>query len=172
MKNILFLSFVLVLFFSCKTENKEETNTNQETTVYYLIRHAEKDRSTTDKDPILTEKGLERAANWAKIFTPIKFDQIYSTDYKRTQQTTFPTATDKRIKIQNYDPDKLYDENFKRNTSGKTVLIVGHSDTTPTLVNTILGEHKYDQIDDKDNGKLFIVTLVKDEVSVAIENYN
>ncbi len=172
MRNFLLLSFVFVLIFSCKTEKKDETNTIQETTVYYLIRHAEKDRSTTGQDPILTEKGLERAANWTKIFTPIKFDHVYSTDYKRTQQTALPTAADKNLEIRSYNPDKLYDENFKRNTNGKTVLIVGHSDTTPALVNTILGELKYDQLDDKDNGKLFIVTLNKDDISVTIEDHN
>lgn len=172
MKNFLLLSFALVLFFSCKTEKKDDSNSIQETTVYYLIRHAEKDRSITGQDPSLTEKGLERAANWSKILTPIKLDQIYSTDYKRTQQTALPTATVKNLEIQSYDPKKLYDENFKRNTKGKTVLIVGHSDTTPAFVNAIIGKQKYNQINDSDNGKLYLVTLTKNDTIVAIEDYN
>ncbi len=172
MRYFLLLSVVVILIFSCKTEKKVESTTNQETTVYYLIRHAEKDRSTTGQDPSLTEIGLERAANWAKIFSSIKLDQIYSTDYKRTQQTASPTASEKNLEIQSYDPDNLYNEGFKTKTKGKTVLIVGHSNTTPSLVNILLGEQKYDQINDRDNGKLFIVTLVKDKVSVLIEDHN
>lgn len=172
MRNFLLLSFVLVIFFSCKTEKKEDTNTIQETTVYYLIRHAEKDRSTTGKDPILTEKGLERAANWAKIFTSIKLDQIYSTDFKRTQQTALPTATEKALEIQSYDPDILYDEGFKRKTKGKTVLIVGHSNTTPAFVNAIIGKQKHGDINDNDNGKLYKVTLTKNDTLVTIKDYN
>lgn len=172
MKNILFLSFVIILFFSCKSEKKKEINPIQETTVYYLIRHAEKDRKTLGQDPGLTEIGIERAANWANIFNSINFDQIYSTDYKRTQQTAFPTAAKKGLKIQSYDPDNLYADSFKRRTKGKSVLIVGHSNTTPTFVNTIIGKQKYDQIDDKDNGKLFKVTLTKKDTLVVIEDYN
>ncbi len=172
MRNILLLSMVVILVFSCKSEKKEEANPTPETTVYYLIRHAEKDRSTSNQDPSLTEIGLERAANWAEIFAPINFDQIYSTAYKRTQQTALPTASKKKLDIQSYDPDNLYDENFKIKTKGKTVLIVGHSNTTPAFVNTILGEQKFDQLDDRDNGKLFIVTLVDHEISVVIEDHN
>ncbi len=172
MRNILLLSFAIILVFSCKTEKKEENSSTPESTVYYLIRHAEKDRSALGQDPSLTNIGLERATNWAKIFTPIKFDQIYSTEYKRTQQTALPTASEKNLEIQSYDPDNLYNEVFKTKTKGKTVLIVGHSNTTPALVNTIFGEQKYDQINDRDNGKLFIVTLINDEISVVIEDHN
>ncbi len=172
MRNFLFLSFVIVLFFSCKTEKKEETNTFKETTIYYLIRHAEKDRSTSGQDPILTEKGLERSVNWAKVFRSKKLDQIYSTDYKRTQQTALPTATEKNLEIQSYNPDKLYDEDFNRETKGKTVLIVGHSNTTPAFVNAIIGKQKYGDINDSDNGKLYKVSLTKNDTLVTIEDHN
>jgi len=172
MRNILLLSFAVIFLFSCKSENKEIVNPSSETTVYYLIRHAEKDRNTPDQDPSLTNIGLERAAIWAKIFAPIKLDQIYSTNYKRTQQTALPTASEKKLKILSYNSDSLYNVDFKRKTKGKTVLIVGHSNTTPAFVNTILGEQKYNQIEDRDNGKLFIVTLVNQEISVVIQDHN
>jgi len=172
MQKFFLLSLVVILSFSCKSDKKDESTVNTETTVYYLIRHAEKDRTTPSKDPVLNEKGLERANNWAKIFEEVKFDLIYSTDYKRTQQTALPTASEKNLVIQNYDPDHLYNQIFKRKTKGKTVLVVGHSNTTPVFVNTILGEKKYEQIDDKDNGKLFIVTVVNNKASVVVENHN
>lgn len=127
-------------------------------TTYYLIRHAEKDRSdSSNHNPDLTEAGKQRAENWAKVLKDINFDAIYSTDYNRTLQTATPLARHNNLEILNYDPDKLYSEEFKNMTSGKTVMVVGHSNTTPQFVNRILGEKKYENIDDSENGALFIV---------------
>ncbi len=172
MQKYLLLFLVVILCFSCKSDKKEEPNQEVETTVYYLIRHAEKNRSIKSDNPELTEKGIGRANSWATHFESIDLDYIYSTSYKRTQQTVLPTALDKDLVVQNYDTKNLYDRIFKDKTKGKTTLIVGHSNTTPAFVNTILGKQEYQQIDDKDNGKLFIVTIVNNEVSVEVENYN
>ncbi|PHS64779.1 MAG: phosphoglycerate mutase [Flavobacterium sp.] len=172
MKKIIFLLTFITLFASCKSDKKEEVKLEAKTTVYYLIRHAEKDRSTPDKDPGLTEKGIERANNWTKILNDKEIDLVFSTDYKRTQQTASPFASAHKLKILNYDPKHLYNDEFKAKTKGKTVLIVGHSNTTPAFVNTILGSQKYNKIDDKDNGKMFIVSIINDSVLVKIEDYN
>jgi len=172
MKNILLLTLIVLLTFSCKSDKKEFVPNTIETTVYYLIRHAEKDRSIKSDDPELTDIGIKRANNWATHFKSIKLDYIYSTDYKRTQQTALPTAKEKKLVIQSYDPKNLNDKIFKGKTNGKKVLIVGHSNTTPAFVNIIIGKQEYQQIDDKDNGKLFIVTIKNGETSVEIENYN
>ena len=56
----------------------------------------------------------------------------------------------------------MYDSIFKQNTLGKTVLIVGHSNTTPAFANKILATEKYKNMDDNDNSSLYIITL-KDE---------
>ncbi|MCF6308372.1 MAG: histidine phosphatase family protein [Flavobacteriaceae bacterium] len=172
MKKLIFLLAFITLFVSCKSDKKEEPKQEVETTVYYLIRHAEKDRSIKTDDPELTEKGLERANNWAKILNNKEIDLVYSTDYKRTQQTASPFASTHKLEILSYDSRHLYNDEFKAQTKGKTVLIVGHSNTTPAFVNTILGSQKYDKIDDSDNGKLFIVSIVNDSISVKIEDYN
>ena len=69
----------------------------QNITTYYLIRHAEK--VDNSQNPDLSETGLKRANQWNTIFSEISFDEIYSTDYKRTIQTASPTATVKNIQI-------------------------------------------------------------------------
>ena len=51
-------------------------------------------------------------------------------------------------------------EQFKTDNLNKKVLIVGHSNTTPDFVNKLIGEEKYSQIDDNENGSLFIVQIV------------
>ena len=50
---------------------------------------------------------------------------------------------------------------FLESIKGQTVLIVGHSNTTPMFVNAIIGEDKYKQIDDNINGNLYIVMISK-----------
>ncbi len=172
MKKLIFLLAFVALFVSCKSDKEEEVKPAIETTVYYLIRHAEKDRSTPDKDPGLTEEGLKRADNWATILKEKEIDLVFSTNYKRTQQTASPIAKANKLEVLSYDPRDLYNDNFKTQTKGKSAVIVRHSNTTPSFVNTILGKQKYDQINDSDNGKLFIVSIVNDSILVKIEDYN
>ena len=172
MKKFLFLIIISTVIISCKSDKKEQDVNKQDATVYYLIRHAEKDRSTKDKDPELTEVGVKRAENWANVFKDIPFDKIYSTNYKRTQQTALPTATSKGLEVLSYSTENLFNEDFKTNTEKQTVLIVGHSNTTPAFVNAITGKQEHSQIDDSDNGKLFIVTIDDGVASLIIENHN
>ncbi len=55
MKYIFFLVFTQLIVFHSFSQN----NINDKASIYYLIRHAEKDRSNSNnKDPHLTEKGL------------------------------------------------------------------------------------------------------------------
>ena len=163
-KIVLLILFVFSTLISCTTE---------ETTRYYLIRHAEKDRTdATNKNPDLNEKGQERALKWAAYFKSIELDAVYSTAYNRTQQTASPTAERQGLAVQNYDPRKMFTEDFKKETKGKTVLIVGHSNTTPVFANTILGEKKYPNMDDHDNASLYVVTLKGDKKTSRIEIVN
>ena len=164
MKKFLLIIFVFTLFIAC---------TSDKTTTYYLIRHAEKDRTnTTNKNPNLNSDGVIRSEKWAKNFENIKLDGVYSTDYNRTQQTAAPTAKSKGLIVQSYNPSKMYDSIFKKNTKGKTVLVVGHSNTTPVFANTILGQKKYKNMADNDNASLYIVTVVNDKKSSEIKKVN
>lgn len=136
------------------------------TTTYYFIRHAEKIDSS--QNPDLSEKGLKRAELWNKIFSEISFDEIYSTDYKRTLQSASPTATTKKIKIKLYNPKTLNIESFKKETLGKKVLIVGHSNTTPKFVNDIINQNLFSDIDDETFGNLYIITVVDNTISYQL----
>ena len=155
---------LLITLFCILNLQAQETET--ETTTYYLIRHAEKVRSNAkNKNPNLTEKGVDRAINWSKTFEHINFDYIYSTNYNRTVQTALPTAKRKNLEIRFYDPNDLFNEEFKALTKGKTVLIVGHSNTTPQFANKILATKKYSDIDDRNNSNLYILTISNNAIS-------
>lgn len=136
------------------------------TTTYYFIRHAEKIDSS--QNPDLSEKGLKRSELWNKIFSEISFDEIYSTDYKRTLQSASPTATTKKIKIKLYNPKTLNIESFKKETLGKKVLIVGHSNTTPKFVNDIINQNLFSDIEDETFGNLYIITVVDNTISYQL----
>lgn len=151
--------FLLVATFALPSHAQEAVN-NKKSTVYYFIRHAEKDKSDkTNKDPNLKQEGVLRAAKWSFVFENVAFDAVYSTNYNRTKQTAQPTAEKQGLEVQIYDPRQLFSETFANNTKGKTVLVVGHSNTTPAFVNAALGTKKYENIDDNNNANLYIVTI-------------
>lgn len=163
----------LFAFAILSTTSFSQEKIASEASTYYFIRHAEKDRSDkTNKNPHLTKIGKKRAANWNKIFSNIKFDAIYSTDYNRTKETAQPTATKNGLELTFYHPYKLDTKTFLKNTEGKTILIVGHSNTTPLLVNAFLGFKKYEDIDDSNNGNLYIVTVIGDKISDQLLTIN
>lgn len=150
--------FLIIAFFVLQTIFGQNT-----TTTYYFIRHGEKVDNT--KNPDLSETGFERAKTWEELFSEIKLDAIYSTDYKRTLQTVVPTAKSQKRSITKYDPKTINIESFKKENVGNKVLIVGHSNTIPNFVNAMVNQSIYPEIDDLTFGNLYIVTLIDDIVS-------
>jgi 2,3-bisphosphoglycerate-dependent phosphoglycerate mutase len=133
------------------------------TTTIYLIRHAEKVDSS--ENPDLSTFGLERAAHWGEIFSDIPFDAIYSTHFTRTKETATPTATNKKIDITLYDTKNIDFQKFKTDNIGKTVLVVGHSNTIPDFVNKLINQNLYPNIEDTTFGNLYIVALNGDIIT-------
>lgn len=167
LQKILILFVFLTGLASCEDGDKTvDEDKEPVVSTFYLIRHAEKDRAdSTNLDPELNQKGLDRAIRWAEVFDKVELDAIYSTNYERTTMTAAPTSVKKDIDIQFYDPETLEINTFKTKNSGSDVLIVGHSNTTPTLANLLLGEERYANMDDMDNSSLFIIRFVDDHVS-------
>lgn len=162
----LFAVTLVLMFNSCSEEKKVSQTSENVTSTYYFIRHAEKDRSdSSNKDPHLTDIGHLRAANWSKILGEVKFDAVYSTDYHRTRETAQPTATKNGHDVTLYDPKNIDTKSFLEETKGKTVLVVGHSNTTPDFVNEVIGDKKYKEIDDSNNGNLYIVNITGEVIT-------
>ena len=165
-KTIVLLLAVFALVEACKESGKIYVSEKENTSVYYFIRHAEKDRSdSTNKNPSLTIQGLERANKWALFFKDKNIAAVYSTNYKRTQQTALPIAKEQNLEIISYTAKELISEKFIADNKGKNIVIVGHSNTTPELVNNLLGEKKYEDIADSENNNVFIVTLNKNKTT-------
>lgn len=144
----------------------EDFNSEIVTSTFYFIRHAEKDRSDPENsDPELNQKGLGRAMHWAEILGDVSLDAVYTTDFERTSMTAAPASVKNDITVQFYDPKTINIAQFKADNLGKNVLVVGHSDSTPDLVNIMIGEEKYAEMEDTDNGSLFIVQLVNENAT-------
>lgn len=179
MKHFIILCMLLLFFTNCKQQNEErkeevkmdgvvENSSTQQKTTYYLIRHGEKMRTNpNDPDPSLDIDGMVRAKDWATYFEPMRIDEIYITKFKRTKQTASLIAQQKMITPKRYEPNALYSEDFLKKTNGKNVLIVGHSNTIPQLVNKLIGEKKYEDMYDTEYGTLFTVTLDGSEKKVT-----
>jgi len=135
----------------------------------YLVRHAEKESDGT-RDPSLTAQGQVRALEIANLLGNEKLLKVFSTDYKRTQETAVPTAKRMGVNVTPYDPRALaaFAETLK--TADETVLVVGHSNTTPYLASLLSGkefpaleEHQYDH--------MYVILLADDGTVTARIDY-
>jgi len=157
-----FLLFVLALFFfsGCNTAKKTalEKLANKEVSTFILVRHAEKDYG---RDPVLADKGVLRAGQLKEILKNTDLDAIFSTETNRTQLTAKPTAEDHKITVQPYNAGLLQDfsNRLKNNFKGKTVLVVGHSNTTPAMANLLSDSDRYPRFSELDYTNLYIVTI-------------
>ena len=128
-------------------------------TTFFLVRHAE--TSGSGNDPVLSSEGMERADELMRILGNVELDAIYSTNYNRTMQTASPVADDQALNVEMYggfDLDTVSDEILTTFPSGK-ILVVGHSNTTPSFINELLGENTYSQLSESAYDNLFIVTV-------------
>lgn len=154
MKNLIIL-FCFLVSFSIKAQ----TDNNSECTKVFLIRHAEKDR--TDKansNPHLNSLGTKRSLKWKGFFKNIDFDIIYSTNYHRTLETIKPFS-DNGTELVIYNPSKIDYNEFVSKNKGKTILVVGHSNTIPTFTNSISNKKLYNNIEDNNNSNLYVVNI-------------
>ncbi len=156
MKKIILLVF---LALSISFDAFAQSDVKDLTTLIF-VRHAEKLDNGT-RDPALSLEGEARATLLKEILSP-EFDDItaiYSTSYKRTQSTAKPTAEYYNVDVEEYglkDPKALISSILEK-YAGQTVLIVGHSNTTPMLVNVALGEETYPALDESVYNQIYIL---------------
>lgn len=158
MKRSAFLIFVVALVIITPLSAYQDADI--ENTILILVRHAEKDGG--GRDPELSEIGVERALNLSKKLSDYSIKEIYSTPFKRTMNTAKPTADSFGLEIHEYMPQKNMSDFLKQiieKNTGNTVLIVGHSNTTPQLVNLLIGDEELEPLNEDQYGDIFIVNL-------------
>ena len=136
----------------------------------FLVRHAEK--STNDpKDPDLSKAGFERAEKLMFQLAEADIKTIYATKYKRTQQTAQPLADKLGIEIKIYDTDLVDIIDLVKNAKEGNVMIAGHSNTTPKLVNKLLGQERYEKLDESVYHKLFMMSKCGEHFGATVLQY-
>ena len=68
-------------------------------------------------------------------------------------------AISNNLEITLYDHKKINYSDFLKINSGMNILIVGHSNTIPVIVNSLIGSDKYKLISDDNNSNLYIITI-------------
>jgi broad specificity phosphatase PhoE len=154
MKKSLLVLLVLILSLGLKSAIGQSSDVTR----IMFIRHAEK-MNYSGLDPQLTEEGIVRAEHWAEFFEKANIDAIYSTKTKRTLSTAAPISKITNLDIIIYNAKTVDINKIAQVNKGKTIVIVGHSNTIPKMVNKLLGEEKYDLIEDDNYGNLFVVTV-------------
>lgn len=157
---ILILFFVLLCGLNLSVAAQKDSSTT-----IILVRHAEKDTTAAGStqmqaDPPLSADGKIRAERLVKVLASYPIQAIFSTKYNRTRTTAMPIAAKLGLEIQTYDPSKQADlASLLKSWKGKTILVVGHSNTVPGFVNLLTGNTNYPNLSDNEYDKLYILRL-------------
>lgn len=121
-----------------------------------LFRHAEKQAG---KDPSLTDSGKQRAIWLADFLSEYQPNKLFTTDYKRTKETLAPLAKKQQITVVIYNPRELDAFAEKLKKLNGTIVVVGHSNTTPKLAGLLTGK-TYKQFDEKEFDSYFEIKRI------------
>ncbi len=150
MRNVVFLLLMLGFYNGFAQHDQ---------TTVILVRHAEKGFDEGG-DPSLTEEGTSRANELLRVLAHMSIDSIYTTPFKRTRETVQPLANAKNLPIGNYNPFKMEEvANIIKASKGKTLVFSGHSNTTPVIINMLVGNDSYKSLPESDYDNLYIVTF-------------
>ncbi|MDB4448314.1 histidine phosphatase family protein [Roseivirga sp.] len=153
MKRIILLLFISALTFNVSAQT--------DVTTFILVRHAEKSKDDP-RDPSLSEEGIKRAESLNAMLKQADIAALYSSPYKRTKSTVQPIADAKGLEVNTYDPrSAAFLEDIMTKFKGKTIVISGHSNTTPNVVNALIGEDRFKQLSEDDYGKIYIVSVTE-----------
>ena len=155
---------LMVMFFSASTISSQETanaHTDRNITKVIIVRHAEKADDGT-KDPPLTAAGKERASKLNQILVDFTIDAVYATPFKRTQETLAVIAESRKLAVKTYQANDVnFTKDVLQENLGKTIVVAGHSNSSPALVNKLIGQEKYMALDESVYTKLWVLTFVE-----------
>ena len=164
------LKLIIVLFFA--TTAFSQTTDEDVVTKIIIVRHAEKADEGT-KNPPLSEEGLQRAERLSSMLSDLKIDRLYATPFLRTNQTLTPLSKNFGIAIESYEAsDATFAEQLLQKNKGKTVVVAGHSNSSPTLVNRLIKKEMYQKLDESVFSKIWILTFKGNElIDCGLLNY-
>jgi broad specificity phosphatase PhoE len=137
---------------------------SQATTTVIFVRHAEK-ASTPADDPGLSPAGQRRVAELTRQLRDADvvagIDAVYSTPYRRTEETARPVAEALGLSVNSYDAadTEAIMEHIVKAHKGKIILVVGHSNTLPLLMANMGASKKVPPIAENEYDNIYIVSI-------------
>jgi broad specificity phosphatase PhoE len=163
------LALLLVLFVASSALAADPSPSCD--TTLLIVRHAE---ASSGDDPELTEKGIARAARLAEVAKDAGVTVAYATQFRRTHDTAMPLVEASGAKLIEVPVDRAA---IKEQTialgkrvvaehAGETILIAGHSNTVPMLVEA-LGGKPVPEIAHDEHDRMYIV-IVREGAPVRV----
>lgn len=137
---------------------------SQATTTVIFVRHAEKAESPAD-DPGLSPAGRRRVAELTRQLVDADVvagvDAVYATPFRRSVETAAPLANRLGVEMESYDPDdnEAVLERILKDHKGKIILVVGHSNTVPTLIADLGASKKVPPIAEAEYDNIYVVSI-------------
>jgi 2,3-bisphosphoglycerate-dependent phosphoglycerate mutase len=156
-------ALALVAACSAGQKSTQEPVPVEGSTTVYLVRHAEKVISnSSDPDPDISSLGRDRAKALASRLAASGVTAIFTTQFKRTQQTAAPLAEQIGVTPEILHVGSIGDTDSSaaailRHRGGK-VLVVQHSNTIAPLIEALGGPH-LPNLCDNQYSNLFILYI-------------
>lgn len=130
-----------------------------EGTTVILIRHAERVAAPGNDDPHLSAAGKKRAKLLLHVLSQANISAIYTSEKIRTKETAQPLADELGLSPINTLDVQGIKKDILLNHAGKTVLVVGHTNTVPEVIQ-LLGDTSGHEIDDEEFDNMFVATVL------------
>jgi broad specificity phosphatase PhoE len=139
-------------------------------TTFLLVRHAERDTLFAGADQPLSQTGKLRAYDLARVIKDIPIDAVYTTKWTRTKQTAQPFMQGRRDTAQILEGSdfKAQAAMLKAKHAGQTVLIVGHSDSVPQIIQNMINS-PISQLGHLEYDALWVVSIAPDGKGTALK---
>jgi broad specificity phosphatase PhoE len=126
--------------------------------IIFVVRHAEK--AADGNDPDLSAAGQQRAEGLARILKDAEITAIFTTEFKRTQETAAPTAKATKISPTVVPANDIPAMAEKLRPLKGNALVVAHGNTIPDLVKA-LGIEVPITIPENDYSELFVIIMTE-----------
>lgn len=137
---------------------------SQATTTVIFVRHAEKAAEPAD-DPGLSPAGQRRVAELTRQLKDADviagIDAVYSTPFRRTEETARPIAEALDLPLNSYDAadTEAIMEHIVKAHKGKIILVVGHSNTLPALIGNMGASKRVPPIAEDEYDNIYLVSI-------------
>lgn len=167
------MKYVLFFFTALCFQNNVTAQQIPAVTKIFVVRHAEKE---SGNDPLLTPAGNMRAGDLMRALQNEGIQKIYTSKFRRTQNTGDSLRIQLKIDTVHYIADtvcdKLINAIMEHSDFGKTILIIAHSNTIPQIIRKFgVTDHPYRDLPDNDFDNLFVITYKKGKAKLKTMKY-